>query len=71
MKPSDLVLVNHAGEVVGGNLHSINPAGFVIHFVVHKHRPDVIAAVHCHSVPSKAYSAISCELEPINQDACR
>ncbi|KFY40671.1 hypothetical protein V494_03390 [Pseudogymnoascus sp. VKM F-4513 (FW-928)] len=71
MKPSDLVLVNHEGEVVGGNLHSINPAGFVIHSAVHKHRPDVIAAVHCHSVPSKAFSAIGCNLEPINQDACR
>lgn len=72
MKPEDLVLVSKDGEVKeGGNMHSINPAGYVIHSAVHEARPDVIAAVHCHSVPSKAFSAIGCELEPINQDACR
>jgi Class II Aldolase and Adducin N-terminal domain len=75
MRPEDLVLVNgENGEVVdgqGGNLHSINPAGYVIHSAVHKARPDVVAAVHCHSVHSKAFSALGCELEAINQDACR
>lgn len=72
MKPEDLVLVSKDGEVKeGGNMHSINPAGFVIHSAVHEARPDVIAAVHCHSVVSKAFSAIGSELEPINQDSCR
>lgn len=72
MRPEDLVLVNEEGEVVeGGNMHSINPAGYVIHSAVHKARPDVIAAVHCHSVHSKAFSALGCDLEPINQDALR
>lgn len=72
IKPEDLCLVNEQGEVVeGGNMHAINPAGFSIHSAVHKARPDVLAAVHCHSVPSKAFSALGCELEPINQDACR
>lgn len=72
MKPEDLVLVSKDGEVKeGGNMHSINPAGYIIHSAVHEARPDVIAAVHCHSVPSKAFSSIGCQLEPINQDACR
>jgi hypothetical protein len=72
MKPEDLVLVSKDGEVKeGGNMHSINPAGYIIHSAVHEARPDVIAAVHCHSVPSKAFSAIGSKLEPINQDACR
>ncbi|KAL6247051.1 hypothetical protein RBB50_006359 [Rhinocladiella similis] len=72
MRPEDLVLVSKDGEVKeGGNMHSINPAGYIIHAAVHEARPDVIAAVHCHSVPSKAFSAIGCKLEPINQDACR
>lgn len=72
MTPADLVLVNEAGEVVeGGNMHSINPAGYVIHSEIHRARPDVVAAVHCHSTHSKAFSALGCELEPINQDACR
>jgi ribulose-5-phosphate 4-epimerase/fuculose-1-phosphate aldolase len=49
MRPEDPVLVNAAGEVVGGNMHSINPAGYVIHSAGHEVRPDVAAAVHCHS----------------------
>lgn len=71
MRPEDLVLVNDTGEVVGGNMHSINPAGYVIHSAVHRARPDVVAAVHCHSVHGKAFATLGCELEPINQDACR
>jgi hypothetical protein len=72
MRPEDLCLVNEEGIVVPtGNMHAINPAGFSIHLAVHQARPDVLAAVHCHSVPSKAFSALGCKLEPINQDACR
>ncbi|KAI8649625.1 Aldolase-II domain-containing protein [Fusarium keratoplasticum] len=72
MKPEDLCLINENGEVVGpGNMHAVNPAGFAIHVAVHKARPDVVAACHCHSVPTKAFSALGCKLEPINQDACR
>jgi hypothetical protein len=71
MTPADLVLVNEDGQVVGGNMHSINPAGFVIHSAIHRARPEVVSVVHCHSVPGKAFSALGCLLEPINQDACR
>jgi len=72
MKPDDLCLVDEEGIVQPeGNMHAINPAGFAIHAAVHQARPDVIAAVHCHSLPTKAFSALGCKLEPINQDACR
>ena len=72
MTPQDLCLVNEDGVVLPeGNMHAINPAGFSIHLAVHRARPDVVAAVHCHSVPSKAFSALGCEVEPITQDACR
>jgi ribulose-5-phosphate 4-epimerase/fuculose-1-phosphate aldolase len=71
VKPEDLCLMNENGEVVDGNMHTVNPAGFAIHSAIHKARPDVIAAVHCHSVPSKAFASLGCELEPISQDACR
>jgi len=72
MRPEDLCFVNEEGVVVeGGNMHSINPAGYVIHSAIHMARPDVIAAVHCHSVPSKAFSSLNIKLDPINQDACR
>ena len=64
--------MNEDGVVLPeGNMHAINPAGFSIHLAVHRARPDVVAAVHCHSVPSKAFSALGCEVEPITQDACR
>lgn len=72
IKPEDLCLVNEEGIVVEpGNMHAVNPAGFAIHVAVHKARPDVMSAVHCHSNPTKAFSALGCKLEPINQDACR
>jgi ribulose-5-phosphate 4-epimerase/fuculose-1-phosphate aldolase len=72
IKPEDLCFVNEDGVVQPeGNMHAINPAGFSIHLAVHKARPDVIAAVHCHSIPTRAFAALGCELEPINQDACR
>lgn len=69
--PDELALVNDEGATVGGNMHAINPAGFQIHSAVHKARPDVIAAVHCHSVPAKAYAAFGKPLDMISQDHCR
>ncbi|KAJ5605361.1 hypothetical protein N7510_010515 [Penicillium lagena] len=71
IKPDDLCLVNDQGIVVDGNMHAINPAGFSIHSAVHRARPDINAAVHCHSIPSKAFAAFGKPLDMINQDACR
>lgn len=71
MKPEDLCLVDDRGVVVGGNMHAVNPAGFSIHSAVHKARPDVQAAVHCHSIPSKAFASFGKKLDMITQDACR
>jgi ribulose-5-phosphate 4-epimerase/fuculose-1-phosphate aldolase len=72
MRPEDLCLVDEQGVVKeGGNMHSINPAGYVIHSAVHAARPDVIAAVHCHSLPGRAFSALGRTLDPITQDSCR
>ena len=72
MKPEDLCLVNDQGVVVtGGNMHAINPAGYAIHSAVHRARPDVIAAVHCHSVPSKAFASFGKKLDMLSQDHCR
>ncbi|NER17056.1 class II aldolase/adducin family protein [Spongiivirga citrea] len=64
-----LLLVNHKGEVVEGNL-PVNRAAFAIHSQIHEARPDVIAAAHSHSVYGKAFSALGQELAPITQDAC-
>lgn len=69
VKVSDLILVNHAGEVVYGR-KPVNRAAFVIHSALHQARPDVVAAAHAHSVHGKAWSALGRPLDPITQDAC-
>ncbi|GAA3412458.1 hypothetical protein GCM10018952_25210 [Streptosporangium vulgare] len=45
IKVSDLILVNHEGQVVDGR-HHVNRAAFAIHSMVHQARPDVVAAAH-------------------------
>lgn len=69
IKVSDLLLVNHAGEVVEGE-GLLNGAAFTIHSHIHKARPDVVAAAHSHSIYGKAWSALGRTLDPITQDAC-
>lgn len=69
MRVSDLILVNHHGEVVYGK-HSVNRAAYVLHAAVHNARPDVIAAAHAHSVYGKAFSSLGIQLDPLTQDSC-
>lgn len=65
----DLILVNHAGEVVEGSW-PVNTAAFAIHSQVHAARPDVVAAAHSHSVYGKAFATLHRHLRPLTQDAC-
>jgi ribulose-5-phosphate 4-epimerase/fuculose-1-phosphate aldolase len=69
LRVSDLLLVNHEGEVVKGE-GRVNPAGFAIHSQVHAARPDVVAAAHTHSTYGQAWSTLGRPLDPITQDAC-
>jgi ribulose-5-phosphate 4-epimerase/fuculose-1-phosphate aldolase len=69
IRVSDLILVNHQGEVVEGD-QPVNTAAFVIHSQVHAARPDVVAAAHSHSIYGKSWSALGRLLEPITQDVC-
>jgi ribulose-5-phosphate 4-epimerase/fuculose-1-phosphate aldolase len=69
MKTSDLILVNHQGEVVYGD-QPVNRAAFVLHAAIHKARPDVIGAAHAHSVYGKAWASLGRKLDPITQDSC-
>jgi len=69
VRVSDLILVNHSGEVVHGD-KPVNRAAFVIHAAVHAARPDVVAAAHSHSVYGKAFSSLGRTLDPLTQDAC-
>ena len=69
IRASDLLLVNHQGEIVHGD-YAVNDAAFAIHSQVHAARPDVVAAAHAHSVHGKAFSALGQTLRPITQDVC-
>lgn len=66
---SQLLLVNHKGEVVEGQ-GLLNGAAFTIHSNVHAARPDVVAAAHSHSIYGKSWSTLGRTLDPITQDAC-
>jgi ribulose-5-phosphate 4-epimerase/fuculose-1-phosphate aldolase len=69
VRVSDLILVNHDGEIVEGT-GALNRAAFVLHSAIHKARPEVMAAAHAHSVYGKAFSSLGKLLDPITQDAC-
>lgn len=69
IRVSDLLLVNHKGEVVEGD-KPVNAAAFAIHSQVHQARPDVVAAAHAHSTYGKTWSTLGRLLDPLTQDAC-
>ncbi len=69
VRVSDLLLVNHHGEVVVGD-RPVNIAAFVLHAAIHARRPEVIAAAHAHSTYGKAFSSLGKCLDPITQDCC-
>jgi ribulose-5-phosphate 4-epimerase/fuculose-1-phosphate aldolase len=69
VRVSDLILVNHNGDVVEGD-YAVNQAAFAIHSQIHAARPDVVAAAHSHSIYGKAWSSLGKMLDPLTQDAC-
>ena len=68
MKVSDLICVDHTGEVVVGD-RPVNAAAFAIHSELHKARPDVIAAAHSHSMYGRTFSTLGKPLKMISQDS--
>ena len=66
---SDLLLVDHSGNVVEGS-YSVNQAAFAIHSALHMARPEIVAAAHSHSVFGKAWSTLGRLLDPLTQDSC-
>lgn len=69
IRSSDLILVNHDGDVVYGS-HPVNRAAFVLHAAIHAARPEVNAAAHAHSTYGKAFSSLGIPIAPLTQDAC-
>lgn len=68
IRVSDLLLVNHKGEIVEGD-RPVNRAAFAIHSAIHKRRPDVNAAAHTHATYGKAFSTLNKPLLPLTQDS--
>jgi len=72
MTASDLLLVNHYGDIVDGGKPErqiYNSAAFVIHSAIHAARPDVHSAVHAHSPAGKAFSTLGRPLPFYTQDS--
>jgi ribulose-5-phosphate 4-epimerase/fuculose-1-phosphate aldolase len=69
IRASDLICVDHHGEVVEGD-RAVNGAAFAIHSQVHAARPDAVAAAHSPSVYGKSWSSLGRLLDPITQDVC-
>lgn len=67
MKVSDLICVDHTGEVVIGD-RPVNRAAFAIHSELHKARPDIMAAAHTHSMYGRTFSSLGRPLRMITQD---
>jgi ribulose-5-phosphate 4-epimerase/fuculose-1-phosphate aldolase len=69
MRVSDLLKVDHSGNVVEGE-GMLNGAAFAIHSRIHMNHPEITAAAHSHSVYGKAWSSLGRKLDPLTQDAC-
>lgn len=60
MNKSDLILVNHDGEVIdGGENRLLNTAAYMIHAAVHAARPDVMCAAHSHSIYGRTFCTLA------------
>jgi ribulose-5-phosphate 4-epimerase/fuculose-1-phosphate aldolase len=66
---SNLVKVDHEGNIIGDQNQEINPAGFVIHSAIHMARPDVRCVMHTHTTAGMAIAALEEGLLPISMYA--
>ena len=67
MRVSDIVAVNHAGELVHGS-KPVNPVGVLLHAAIHRAYPEITAVCHAHSVYGSAWSAFARPIAPVTQD---
>ena len=57
VKLSNLILVNHEGEVVEGE-YAVNQASFVLRAAVHTAHSDILAMCHAHTLYGAAYALL-------------
>ena len=70
---SSLLKVSLEGEILyrPDLPYGLHPAGFTIHSAIYRARPEVMAAMHTHTVAGMAVSALKCGLLPLTQTATR
>jgi len=69
IRVSDLILVNHEGQVVEGK-RPVNRAALRDTRPCTPRGPTSSPRAHAHSVYGKAFSSLGRKLDPITQDAC-
>jgi ribulose-5-phosphate 4-epimerase/fuculose-1-phosphate aldolase len=69
IRVSDLILVDHEGQVLEGD-GILNTAAFRIHAAIHHARPDVVAAAHAHTTFGSAWSAMGRPVDPLTNEGC-
>jgi ribulose-5-phosphate 4-epimerase/fuculose-1-phosphate aldolase len=71
VRASNLVKVDHAGEIVCRSGHPINRAGFALHAAVHGARPELGCVIHLHNANAIAVGAQGQGLLPLSSHALR
>lgn len=66
---SNLVRIDHDGNIIGDATWPVNQAGFVIHSAVHSARPEVNCVLHTHTETNMAVSMMEGGLRPVSQHA--
>jgi ribulose-5-phosphate 4-epimerase/fuculose-1-phosphate aldolase len=64
---SNLVKCDFNGKILDDTRYGLNPAGFAIHGAVHRARPDAFCVAHTHTAAGTTFSALNCDLLPVNQ----
>jgi ribulose-5-phosphate 4-epimerase/fuculose-1-phosphate aldolase len=64
---SNLVKCDFDGKILDDTRYGLNPAGFAIHGAIHRARPNAFCVAHTHTAAGTAFSALNCDLLPVNQ----
>ena len=65
----NLIEINFNGEVIDGDALQCNDTGYVIHSNIYRHRKDIDAIFHLHTIPGVAVSCMKFGLLPLSQFA--
>jgi ribulose-5-phosphate 4-epimerase/fuculose-1-phosphate aldolase len=71
IRASNLVKVDHDGNIVCSSQHSINKPGFALHGAVHAARPDAACVMHLHNANAIAVGMQGPGLQPLSPYALR